>query len=139
LERALVRQGGMLAQPDRKRRFRRRNPHQRRAPGWRHHVEAARPLVYFAGLSYPWPRSRQVATEIEPGDTLGVRLGSILAASPDASVNLGLSLGFVGATRLDGERVPDSDTVLGSLQIGFGAVLSRSVLLNLSGDFRVTG
>lgn len=98
------------------------------------------PLVYYAGLSYAWPRARQIGgTEIEPGDTLGVRLGSILAASPQASVNVGLNLGFVRATRLDGERVPDSDTVVGTLQIGFGTIFTRSVLLNLSGDFRVTG
>jgi len=98
------------------------------------------PLVYYAGLSYAWPRARHIGgTEIEPGDTLGVRLGSILAASPEASVNVGLNLSFVRATRLDGKRVADSDTVLGTLQIGFGTILSRSVMLNVSGDFRVTG
>jgi hypothetical protein len=98
------------------------------------------PFVHYAGLSYAWPRSRRIAgTELEPGDTLGLRLGSILAASPGASVNVGLNLGFVRAARRDGERVPDSDTVLGTLQVGFGTVLTRSAMVNLSGDFRVTG
>lgn len=98
------------------------------------------PFVHYAGLSYAWPRSRRIAgTELEPGDTLGVRLGSILAASPESSVNVGLSLGFVRAARLDGERVPESDTVLGTLQVGFGTILTRSTMLNLSGEFRVTG
>lgn len=98
------------------------------------------PLVFFGGLSYASPLSRQVAgVKVEPGDTVGVRLGSILAASPDTSANVGLNLGFVRATRLDGQRIPESDTVLGTLQIGFGTILTRRVLLNISGDFRVTG
>jgi hypothetical protein len=84
--------------------------------------------------------SREISgVKIDPGDTLGVRLGSILAASPETSAKVGLNLGFVRATRLDGERVPESDTVLGTLQIGFGTILTRRVLLNVSGDFRVTG
>lgn len=98
------------------------------------------PLVYFGGLSYAASLSREISgVKIDPGDTLGVRLGSVLAASPETSVNVGLNLGFVRATRLDGERVPESDTVLGTLQIGFGTILTRRVLLNVSADFRVTG
>jgi uncharacterized coiled-coil protein SlyX len=98
------------------------------------------PLVFFGGLSYASPLSREISgVKIEPGDTVGVRLGSILAASPETSANVGLNLGFVRATRLDGQRIPESDTVLGTLQIGFGTILTRRVLLNISGDFRVTG
>lgn len=98
------------------------------------------PLVYYAGLSYAWPHARNVdAVEVEPGQSLGVRLGSILAATPEASVSAGLNLSFVRALRVDGERVPDSDTVLGTLQIAFGRIVGRGVMLNLAGDFRVTG
>jgi hypothetical protein len=98
------------------------------------------PLVYYGGMSYASPLSRQISgVKVEPGDTLGFRLGSILAASPETSANVGLNLGFVRATRLDGQRIPESDTVLGTLQIGFGTIVTRRVLLNVSGDFRVTG
>jgi hypothetical protein len=98
------------------------------------------PLVYYAGLSYAWPRARDVAgAKVEPGQSLGLRLGSILAAAPEASVSAGLNLSFVRALRVDGERVPDSDTVLGTLQIAFGRIVGRGVMLNLAGDFRVTG
>jgi len=98
------------------------------------------PLVYYGGLSYASALSRQISgIKVEPGDTLGVRLGSILAASPDTSVNVGLNLGFVRTARLDGQRVPQSDTVLGTLQVGYGTILTRRLLLNVSGDFRVTG
>ena len=48
-------------------------------------------------------------------------------------------MGFVGASRLDGQRVPDSDTVLGTLQFGFGTVLTRRLMLNVAGEFRASG
>ncbi len=98
------------------------------------------PLVYYGGLSYASPVSREVGgANIAPGDTLGVRMGAVLAARPDTSVNLGLSLAFVGAARVDDRRVPESDTVLGTLQLGVATVLTRRLMLNLSADVRVTG
>jgi hypothetical protein len=94
------------------------------------------PLVYYGGLSYSSPFSRDIGgTNVDPGDTLGVRLGGVLAARPDTSVNLGLSF----AARLDGQRVQESDTVLGTLQLGVGTILTRRLMLNLSADLRVTG
>lgn len=98
------------------------------------------PLVYYGGLSYSSPLSRDIAgTNVDPGDALGVRLGGVLAARPDTSLSLGLNLAFVRATRLDGQRVPESDTVLGVLQLGFGTIVTRRVMLNLSAELRVTG
>jgi len=98
------------------------------------------PLVYYGGLSYSSPLSRSIdGTHVDPGDALGVRLGGILAARPDTSVNLGLNLAFVRAARLNGQRVPESDTVLGTLQLGFGRILTRRAMLNLAADLRVTG
>ena len=98
------------------------------------------PLVYFGGISYSAPRARDIAgVRVEPGDTVGLRGGAVLAATPHTSVNTGLNLGFVGASKAGAERVPDSDTVLGTLELGFATVLSRRVLLNFSGAFRVSG
>lgn len=98
------------------------------------------PLVYYAGVSYASPRPRSVAgAELEPGDSVGVRLGSVLAASPQSSISVALNLAFVGTARANGERLADSDTVLGTLQIGFGTIVARGTLLNVSGELRVSG
>jgi hypothetical protein len=98
------------------------------------------PLMFYGGVSYAHSLSRQVAgQQVAPGDVRGLRFGGILAASPDTAVNVGLNLGFGDVARLGGQAVPNSDTVLGTLQIGVGTVLSRNVLLNISGDFRVDG
>lgn len=103
-------------------------------------VKRSDPLMLYGGVTYAVPLSRQVAgNEIAPGNTFGLRLGTILAASPDTAVNLGMNLGFPRLTRLNGQAVPDSDTVFATLQIGVGTVLSRNVLLNVAGDIRVTG
>lgn len=98
------------------------------------------PLVYFGGISYAAPLARQVSgVRVEAGDTLGLRGGAILAATPHTSISVGLNLGFVSAARVDGQRVPDSDGVSSALQLGFGTVLSRSAMLNVGADLRVSG
>lgn len=103
-------------------------------------VKRTDPLMLYGGVSYSAALSRQVAgNDVAPGDTLGLRFGTILAASPDTAVNLGLNLGFVRPTQVNSQTVTDSDTVLGTLQVGVATVLTRSVLLNVSGDFRVAG
>jgi hypothetical protein len=103
-------------------------------------VKRQDPLVYFAGASYSVPRSREISgVDVHPGNATGLRGGAVLAATPETSVNVGLNLSFVAASRVNGERVPDSDTLLGTLQLGFGTVLSRSMMVNVSGEFRVSG
>jgi len=98
------------------------------------------PLVFYGGISYAAPRPRGLAGDrVAAGSSLGLRLGTALAASPDASVNVGLNLAAVDETTRNGQPVAGSDTVIGTLQVGSGVVLSRTVLLNVSGDFRVAG
>jgi hypothetical protein len=98
------------------------------------------PLVFYGGVSYAVPRPRTLEGErVVPGNSFGLRLGTALAASPDASVNVGLNLAVIDETRRNGQPVAGSDTVIGTLQVGSGVVLSRAVLLNVSGDFRVAG
>jgi hypothetical protein len=98
------------------------------------------PLMFYGGVSYSMPQSRRIAdVDTAPGDILGVRFGGILAASPQTAVNIGLNLSFEKATRFNGQPLPDSEATAASLQIGVGTVLSRSTLVNVTGDFRLTG
>ena len=98
------------------------------------------PLVYFGSLSYSAPRGRDInGVRVELGDAVGLRGGAVLAATPHSSVNVGLNLASVAASRVDGQRVSDSDTVLGTLEVGFAALLGRRVMLNVGGEFRVSG
>jgi hypothetical protein len=102
-------------------------------------VKRRDPLVFYGGMSFASPRNRTVSgVTVAPGDSVGLRLGSLLAASPNSSVIIGLNVTSVGATRLNGQRVPESDAVLGTLQIGFGTILSRRSILNVTGEFGLT-
>jgi hypothetical protein len=103
-------------------------------------LKRADPLVYYGGATYSLPQAHDYSgRRLEPGTSLGLRAGSALAATPYSSVNLAVNLAFQGAAQVDGQRVADSDTMLGTLQVGFGTVLSRSVMLNLGGEFRFSG
>ena len=103
-------------------------------------VKRQDPLVYTGTISYADARGRTIeGTRLDPGSTLGLRLAGLLAVAPDVSLSLGVSVAFVGATHLDGQSVPGTDTVISTLQLGFGAVLTRSTMLLLGGEYRFSG
>jgi hypothetical protein len=57
-------------------------------------VRTRDPLVFFAGASYAVSQSREIAgTKVQPGEILGLRFGSALAASPHTSANVGSTSG----------------------------------------------
>jgi hypothetical protein len=103
-------------------------------------VKRQDPLVYTGTISYADARARTIeGSRIDPGSTLGLRLGGVLAAAPDVSLSLGVGVAFVGATRLDGQSVTGTDTVISTLQLGLGASLTRSMMLILGGEYRFSG
>jgi hypothetical protein len=103
-------------------------------------LKRADPLVYYGGATYSLPQAHDYSgRRLEPGNSVSLRAGSALAATPYTSLNLAVNLTFQGAAQIDGQRAPDSDAVLGTLQVGFGTVLSRSAMLNLGGEFRFSG
>jgi hypothetical protein len=98
------------------------------------------PIMFYGGMSYTSALSREIArVRVKPGDVVGLRFGGILAASPQTALNAGLNLGFAGVTKFDGQPLPGSDQVLGTLQLGVGTALSRDALLNFSADLRISG
>jgi uncharacterized coiled-coil protein SlyX len=103
-------------------------------------VKRSDPLMLYGGISYAAPLSRRISgDDVAPGNTLGLRLGTILAASPETALNFGLNLGFARPTQLNGQAVADSDAVLGTLQLGVATILTRNLLLNVTGDIRIAG
>ncbi|MES2939502.1 MAG: hypothetical protein V4864_17570 [Pseudomonadota bacterium] len=110
---------------------------------WRGGLTAVKrldPMVFFGALTYAVPSSRTISgVDYAPGNVVGLRLGGVLAASPDTSVSAGLNLGFPRSTRVGGIAVPDSNEPYGTLSLGVGTVLSRNVMLNVGADVRVMG
>jgi outer membrane putative beta-barrel porin/alpha-amylase len=102
-------------------------------------VKRQDPLVFFGTASYTAVRGRSYGgAEIEPGNSIGLKLGTILAASPRSSLRGGFEMSRSGRTQVDGASIPGSDAVIATLQFGFATLLSRRTLLDLQLNVGVT-
>jgi len=93
------------------------------------------PLVFVGSVSY------QTAFEedgVDPGDQLGVALGTLLAASPETSLRFFLDQSFVEETEVDGRTIDGSDQVAASLVIGASSVLGAGVFLDVTASVGLT-
>jgi len=97
------------------------------------------PLVFFLSPSYSWIFKReQNGVNVDPGDAIGLKAGTLLAASPETSLRGSVELSRTGRTRIAGAAVPGSDTTVGVLEFGLSKVLSRRTLLDVSFGIGVT-
>lgn len=95
-------------------------------------VKRQDPLVFFGTASYTSVRERSHdGAEVDPGDPIGVKLGTMLAASPRTSIRGGFELNRSGRTRINGVKVPGSDAAVATLQFGLATLLSRRSLLDI--------
>jgi len=96
------------------------------------------PLVIFGGISYFSSISQEIAgTRSDPGGVVGARFGSSLAISPATSINAGFNFGYL--TQSSDFIVPGSDRILSSVDVGFSTILWKRTLLNVTGQFGLTG
>lgn len=102
-------------------------------------VKSQEPLVFLGSLSYAANLSETInGTDVNPGDAIGLRLGTILSASPDSSWRLALNLARYSNTELNGVEIPGSDATTGLLEIGVSSVLSAKTLLDFTAGFGLT-
>jgi len=96
------------------------------------------PLVVFGGVSYFSSISREIAgTGSNPSGVVGARFGSSLAISPATSITAGFNFGYL--TQSPDFIVPGSDRILSSVDVGFSTILWKRTLLNVTGQFGLTG
>jgi hypothetical protein len=62
----------------------------------------------------------------------------VLAASPGTSLRLALDQTFVDGSKVDGEGINGSDSVIGTATLGASVVLGRGVLLDVAADIGLT-
>jgi hypothetical protein len=95
-------------------------------------VKRQDPLVLFGTVSYTALLERRHGdADIDPGDAVGLKFGTILAASPQTSIRGGFELNRGGRTRINGAEVPGSDAAPATLQFGLATLLSRRSLLDI--------
>lgn len=102
-------------------------------------VKRQDPLVFFGTASYTAVLERSHdGAEIDPGDPFGLKLGTVLAASPRTAIRGGFELSRGGRTRINGVAIPGSDAAVATLQFGLATLLSRRSLLDLQLSVGVT-
>lgn len=102
-------------------------------------VKSQEPLVFLGSLSYAANLSEKInGTDVNPGDAFGLRIGTILAASPDSSWRLALNLARFTDTELNGIAIPGSDVTTGLLELGVASVLSSKSLIDITAGVGLT-
>lgn len=90
------------------------------------------PVVFFLSPSYSWIFEREKnGSDVNPGDAIGLKAGTLLAASPETSLRASFELSRAGRTRIAGAAVPGSDTTIGIFEFGLAKLLTRRTLLDV--------
>jgi hypothetical protein len=98
-------------------------------------VKSKEPIVLFATPSY----IHQFASDdTDYGDIVGIRLGLLLAATPDTSLILDVDVNSSFATRVGGFEIDDSDRVSGVIELGLATILTRNTFLNITAGIGFT-
>jgi hypothetical protein len=93
------------------------------------------PLAFTASLSYTTTLEKD---DIEPGDQIGLSLGTSIAASPSTSLSFSLSQSWAQETEINGKEVKGSDSNSSQFLIGFSSSVTRQTLLAFSAGIGLT-
>lgn len=97
------------------------------------------PLVFFGTASYTAMLEHSYnGAGMQPGNAIGLKLGTILAASPRTSIRGTFEASRSGRTKVAGAGVPGSDSALATLQLGLATLISRRTLLDIQLNVGVT-
>jgi len=102
-------------------------------------VKRADPLVFFGTYTYSHNFSDEKAgLEVDPGNTNSLRVGTILATSPNTSLRAAFNVAYFNKTRISGQTIPGSDQTFGLLEFGGSMVLSERTALDVAVGAGVT-
>ncbi len=115
-------------------------------------AKSSDPVVFFGNLSYtknlsgthlipandPDNPGATVPGHFQPGASVGFQLGSILALNPETSMTLGWDQRFTRQTYLNGNPLPASYLVEGTLRVGTSYLFAPGRTVDLSFGVGVT-
>jgi hypothetical protein len=97
------------------------------------------PLVFFGTVSYAHVFERERSgTDVDPGDSIGLKVGSLLAASPETSLRAGFDFTRSSRAKVAGSSVAGSDATVGILELGLATLLTGKTLLDVELGIGVT-
>jgi hypothetical protein len=98
-------------------------------------VKSQDPLAFFGSVAYEKTFEED---DLDPGDRIGISIGTVLAASPETSLRASLRQDFIGDAEFEGDTIEGTDQVAASLSIGASSVLGKGVLVDASVDIGLT-
>ena len=97
------------------------------------------PMVFFGSLSHSFNKSRTLGgAHIDPGDSTGLTLGSILAVSPSTSLRFDVEMTRSEDIAINGQDIAGSSAVVAMFNTGFSFALSPRVLLGIEAGIGLT-
>lgn len=102
-------------------------------------VKTYDPVVFQGTVGYTRNfEGNKQGFDIDPGDSLYVGVGSVLAAGPGVALRTSLTMNFTGEASVDGNKIDGSDKTEGVLGLGTSVTLPDDVLLDVSAGIGVT-
>jgi hypothetical protein len=96
-------------------------------------VKRRDPLAFFGTLSHNWSLSgKQAGNDVDLGNTVRLRLGTILATSPDTSLRFALELDRSTRTEINSRKIPGSDSVISLFEFGLATIVLPRTLLDFT-------
>lgn len=85
------------------------------------------PLAFVGSLTYQKAFEKD---QIKRGDQAGFSVGTMLAASPQTSLQLSFSQTFEQKLEIAGSKFPGSEQTIGLFNVGASSILSKNLMLN---------
>lgn len=85
------------------------------------------PLAFVGSLSYQKAFEKD---HIKQGDQIGFSVGTVLAASPQTSLQFSFSQTFVQKLKINGSEIPGTEQTVGMFNVGASSILSKNVMFN---------
>jgi opacity protein-like surface antigen len=102
-------------------------------------VKTFAPIAFFGDVAYSYRLPEDFkGVEIERASGYGLGFGASLAVTPAVSASVALRYLFEDDFKRNGVTLPGTSSTNGSVNLGFGVVLSKNVFLNLNAAFGVT-
>jgi hypothetical protein len=102
-------------------------------------VKRRDPLAFFGTVSHNWSlSSRQAGNDVDLGDTVGLRLGTILATSPDTSLRFALEMNRSARAKINSQKIAGSDSVIGLFEFGLATIVLPRTLLDFTAAVGLT-
>jgi hypothetical protein len=102
-------------------------------------VKRRDPLAFFGSVANSWNLSeRQGGNDVDEGNAVGVRLGTLLATSPDTSLRLAFEVSRSGRDELNGQKISGSNQTAALFEFGGATIILPRTLLDVRAGIGLT-